>query len=71
MAKKSNGIKTLEELPAILNAQEVAGVMGLSIPLTYELMKNNNFPSFRVGEKRILISKNAFISWLDAQSKNS
>lgn len=72
MAKQNTTIKSLDELPAILSAKHIAQVMGLSVPVVYDLMNSNNFPSIRVGGKRLIVSKQAFINWLDkeAQTQN-
>ena len=43
--------KSLEELPAIMCADDVKDVLGISISSTYELMKEKDFPSFKIGRR--------------------
>lgn len=57
-------IKNFDALPAILQAKHLAEVMGISIPKVYELMNDKDFPSVKVGKKRIIVPKDAFVSWL-------
>lgn len=64
MAKQNTEIRTLEDLPAILNAEHIAQVMGLSRPVVYDLMGSEGFPTIKIG-KRKLVSKTAFEEWLN------
>jgi predicted DNA-binding transcriptional regulator AlpA len=68
MAKQSINITSFEELPAILNAKQIAGVMGLSIPIVYSLISSEGFPLIKVG-KRLMVEKMAFITWLSSGGK--
>jgi len=68
MAKQAVNIKSFDELPAILNAKQLADVMGLSIPIVYSLINSQGFPSIKVG-RRLLVEKSAFIEWLSSESK--
>ena len=40
--------KTYDELPLMLNAQNLTEVLGISIASAYELMHEKDFPSFRM-----------------------
>ena len=53
---KESNYKTYEELPLFLNAETVAGVLGIAISSAYELMKEKDFPALRVGN-RLIVTK--------------
>ena len=46
-----------------MSVQELAAEMGISLPKAYELVKEPNFPTIRVGT-RILIPTEAYKEWL-------
>ena len=46
---------------------DAAPLMGVSLPLVYQLCKRDDFPSFRVGRK-ILISADGLRRWIDRQA---
>jgi excisionase family DNA binding protein len=48
--------------------KEVAAILGVSIPGAYSLVASKGFPSFRVGERRIVIPIKAFEEWFAAQT---
>ena len=56
--------KSYDELPLMLNANTVKDVLGISISSAYELMKENNFPSLKIGS-RIVVPKDKFIEWVE------
>lgn len=64
----SKSATTFDDLPLILNVNDVASILGISKVSAYELVKSKGFPVVRVG-RRIKIPKAAFIEWLDDQSK--
>ena len=57
-------VKSYEELPLFLNAQQVANVLGVSISSAYELMHEKDFPSLRIGN-RLVIPKENFRQWVE------
>ena len=61
----SKSATTFDDLPLILNVNDVASILAISKVSAYELVKSKGFP---VG-RRIKIPKAAFIEWLDDQSK--
>jgi len=61
-------VKEFNDLPAVLNAPDVAAVMGISIPNAYLLFKRAGFPSIRVSDKRIVVARDKFLEWLDRES---
>lgn len=60
---KKSAYKNYDELPLVLNAKEVAKVLGLSRAGTYELMRQKDFPAKRIG-KRIIVTRDEFLEWL-------
>ena len=58
--------KSYEDLPICLTVKNVASAMGISQVRAYELAKSEGFPKITIG-KRIVIPKDAFISWLHKQ----
>ena len=46
-----------------MSVQELAAEMGISLPKAYELVKESDFPTIRVGT-RILIPTEAYKEWL-------
>lgn len=57
--KKSN-IKSLDELPMFLNAEDISEALGIAISTTYELMKQKGFPSLKIG-RRYVVEREKFI----------
>lgn len=65
----NNTATSFDDLPLILNVNDVASILAISRVSAYELVKSNGFPVVRVG-RRIKIPKAAFIEWLDKQAFN-
>ena len=61
---KESTYKTYDELPLFLNAQTVAKVLGISPSSGYELLREKDFPSLRIGN-RIVVPKDEFIRWVE------
>lgn len=52
-----------DDVPLVLSAKDVQKILGLSKGKTYELMNSEQFPTIFVN-KRMLVTKEAFIAWL-------
>ena len=65
---KSCQYKSSDELPLILNVQEVSNFLGLGLSQVYELVKRIDFPAFEVGS-RIFVPKDKFLTWLNVQTE--
>ncbi len=52
-----------------MSVQELARQMGISLPKTYELVKEPGFPTIRIGT-RILIPVEGFQTWLRTKSSS-
>ncbi len=55
--------KSIEDLPATLNAENVAKYLGISRVGGYNLLNSDGFPTLRIG-KRMVVTKEAFINWV-------
>lgn len=60
----NNTITNYDALPLAMTPEDVARVMSMSKNNVYQLMHSTAFPSFKVGRK-LYVSKNAFIRWLE------
>lgn len=67
--KKSN-IKSFDELPMFLNAEDISEALGIAISTTYELMKQKGFPSLKIG-RRYVVERVNFIEWVQKNSGGS
>ena len=67
--KKSN-IKSFDELPMFLNAEDISEALGIAISTTYELMKQKGFPSLKIG-RRYVVERANFIEWVQKNSGGS
>jgi predicted DNA-binding transcriptional regulator AlpA len=56
-----------DQLPIMLNANEIAQTLGISRAGAYELMNSDGFPTLRIG-KRMMVSKEQFILWIQRRS---
>lgn len=56
----------IEGLPIILQAQHVQRVLGLSKSSTYEIFKQNDFPSIEVNGRK-MVNRDKFFQWLDSK----
>ena len=65
---KKSMIKNYDEMPMFINADLLAELFGVSRASAYELMRERNFPSFRIG-KRILVSRENLIAWVESRSE--
>ena len=65
---KESNYKSYEELPLFLNAETVAGVLGIAMSSAYELMKGKDFPALRVGN-RLIVPKEKFVLWVEKKTE--
>lgn len=56
--------KSLDELPLALNANDLAKALGVSIETAYQLIHSKGFPTVKIGERRYIVPKDAFIEWM-------
>lgn len=54
---------------ATLTVKEAAAVLGVSLPIMYEITEQKDFyPLIRVGRKKLIL-KNRFTEWLQEQTQ--
>lgn len=53
-----------ENLPAVLNANQLAAALGISRAGAYQLLNMGTFPTLRIG-KRLLVPKDRLIDWIE------
>lgn len=58
--------QNLSELPLALSAKDVMMALGLSRTGVYNLFKQADFPTIKVGS-RIIVPKDRFIQWMDRE----
>jgi len=63
----NNDFKNLSDLPLTLNATQISQILGLSRAGAYNLLGSKNFPTLRVG-KRKLVLRDKFIEWMEDNS---
>jgi len=64
-------LTSFEQLPLVLSVADVAGVMGVSKPIAYDMVHRSGFPSIRVSDKRIVIPRDSFRDWMNKQASSS
>ena len=57
-------IQNLNDLPPVLNADQVAATLGISRAGAYQLLHMESFPTLRIG-KRMLVPKDKLLKWID------
>ena len=63
----TSSIKNFDELPLFLNAQLVSRTLGISPSSAYELLREDGFPSLRIGS-RLVVPKEQFRLWVERQT---
>ena len=53
-----------ENLPTVLNANQLAAALGISRAGAYRLLNTGTFPTLRIG-KRLLVPKDKLIDWIE------
>lgn len=64
---KQSQYQSYDELPLFLNAKMVADVLGVSPSSGYELMREKDFPSLKVGS-RIVVPREKFVAWVERKT---
>mgnify|MGYP001087757540 CR=1 FL=1 len=52
-----------ENLPAVLNANQLAAALGISRANAYILLRSDGFPTLHIG-KRMVVPKDRFLQWI-------
>ena len=53
-----------ENLPAVLNANQLATALGISRAGAYQLLNTPTFPTLRIG-KRLLVPRDRLVEWIE------
>lgn len=64
---KEKRMQTTENLPLILQAEDIASILGISRNGAYELMKQKGFPVIQVGRLK-RVNRDAFFKWMENQN---
>ena len=57
-----------EDLPLMLNAEDIQAVMNISRAGAYQLMHREDFPVIMIG-KRIVVPRDKFLEWVQQSTK--
>ena len=57
-----------DQLPLVLNADQLASFLNISRANAYTLLHRYDFPTIRIG-KRMMVQKDKLLAWLDKQIK--
>ncbi|MBR1841957.1 MAG: helix-turn-helix domain-containing protein [Oscillospiraceae bacterium] len=58
--------KDIENLPYMLNAEEVADILGIARNSAYNLMHSEGFPTIHIG-RRMVVPKEKLFQWIENQ----
>ena len=61
-----NVYTSFDQLPVLINAEELAKLLGVSRTHAYTLMHAKNFPTIYIG-KRMMVQKDHLLDWLSKQ----
>ena len=64
---KPNAYFSFSEVPVVLNANQLAGVLNISLTNAYCLLRSENFPTLRIG-RRLLVSRDNLLNWMNENS---
>jgi DNA-binding transcriptional regulator YhcF (GntR family) len=67
-AEKYKKYKGPDDLPALCQVKDVASFLGINVNRGYEIMKRDDFNSFKIG-KKYLVQKEELLRWITAQGQ--
>lgn len=59
---------SFSDLPLVLNATQLAGVLNISRANAYNLLHREDFPTLHIGQ-RMLVSRDRLVRWMDEQCR--
>ena len=60
----SKQYKSMDELPLMLNANDIMNVLGISRAFAYNIMHDKALPVIVIGKRRV-VNKDKFFTWLE------
>ena len=60
-------VRSYDDLPASMDANDLARALCISKTQAYYLLKSEGFPKVMVGEARMIVPKSCFLEWLSKQ----
>ena len=64
---KPNAYYSFSEVPVVLNANQLASVLNISLTNAYCLLRSESFPTLRIG-RRLLVSRDNLLNWMNEHS---
>ena len=61
---------SFDDLPAVLNACDLADALNISRTNGYRLLRSEDFPTLHIG-RRLLVTRDNLIAWIKANSQSS
>lgn len=55
--------RNFDELPLMLNANHIAGILGISRAFAYNLLHDQSLPVIVIGKRRV-VNRDKFFGWL-------
>ena len=62
-------VKDFADLPVCMQIRDVAACLGISTVTAYELSRQKGFPAVKVSERRIIVPRDLFCSWLSNKAE--
>ena len=60
----SKQYKSMDELPLMLNANDIMNVLGISRAFAYNIMHDKSLPVIVLGKRRV-VNRDKFFTWLE------
>ena len=60
----SKQYRSLDELPLMLNANDIMNILGISRAFAYNIMHDKSLPVIVIGKRRV-VNKDKFFVWLE------
>lgn len=61
---------SFDQLPVMLNATDIAAVLGISKVQAYTLIHRGDFPTICIG-KRYIVPRDHFVEWINAAASKA
>ena len=68
MAENKERYTTIDAVPVVMSAKDVAAFLGISKGNAYTLMHSKDFPTMIIGS-RMLVERDKFLDWMNGQHR--